>query len=272
VEDQADQQHPAGHHPEVRRARQAQWVNPVEGRCPPICRSPRPRPVFGPGGPGVTGGTRGWWIPQAIVRWRRRRDPRGHRSTSGGVDALGNPWVPSRRLTLHGYAGCFLVYAPRRAGGGGRTGVPRSAFGWTVLLLVGTFALGSRAGPVRRSSARSSDLQSGLAAPRGALSDGVLVALGSILTVVAGARHDRAWRPDAPAAHPAALARPAVATLAGRRGPVPRPVGREQTWACRQIGPAVATTSMVRSWTSSMVTSTDATPVVRYPAAAHRLT
>ena len=58
-------------------------------------------------------------------------------------------------------------------------------FGWTVLLLVGTFALGlALAGSqVKRQIQR---LQSGLAAPRGALSDGVLVALGSILTVVPG--------------------------------------------------------------------------------------
>jgi UPF0716 protein FxsA len=58
-------------------------------------------------------------------------------------------------------------------------------FGWTVLLLVGTFALGlALAGSqVKRQIQR---LQSGLAAPRGALSDGVLVALGTILTVVPG--------------------------------------------------------------------------------------
>lgn len=58
-------------------------------------------------------------------------------------------------------------------------------FGWTVLLLVGTFALGlALAGSqVKRQIQR---LRSGLAAPRGALPDGVLVALGSILTVVPG--------------------------------------------------------------------------------------
>ena len=58
-------------------------------------------------------------------------------------------------------------------------------FGWTVLLLVGTFALGlALAGSqVKRQIQR---LQSGLAAPRGALSDGVLVAFGTILTVVPG--------------------------------------------------------------------------------------
>lgn len=58
-------------------------------------------------------------------------------------------------------------------------------FGWTVLLLVGTFGLGlALAGSqVKRQIQR---LQSGLAAPRGALPDGVLVALGTILTVVPG--------------------------------------------------------------------------------------
>ena len=58
-------------------------------------------------------------------------------------------------------------------------------FGWTVLLLVGSFALGlALAGSqVKRQIQR---LQSGLADPRGVLSDGVLVALGTILTVVPG--------------------------------------------------------------------------------------
>jgi UPF0716 protein FxsA len=58
-------------------------------------------------------------------------------------------------------------------------------FGWTVLLLVGTFALGlALAGSqVKRQIQR---LQSGLAAPRGALPDGVLVALGTVLTVIPG--------------------------------------------------------------------------------------
>jgi UPF0716 protein FxsA len=58
-------------------------------------------------------------------------------------------------------------------------------FGWTVLLLVGTLALGvALAGSqVKRQIQR---LQSGLAKPSGALPDGVLVALGTILTVVPG--------------------------------------------------------------------------------------
>ena len=58
-------------------------------------------------------------------------------------------------------------------------------FGWTLLLLVGTFALGlALAGSqVKRQIQR---LQSGLASPQGAVTDGVLVALGTVLTVVPG--------------------------------------------------------------------------------------
>jgi UPF0716 protein FxsA len=87
-------------------------------------------------------------------------------------------------------------------------------FGWTVLLLVGTFALGlALAGSqVKRQVQR---LQSGLAAPRGALSDGVLVALGTILTVVPGLVTSAVGLllllPPT-----RALARPAVAALAAR--------------------------------------------------------
>jgi UPF0716 protein FxsA len=87
-------------------------------------------------------------------------------------------------------------------------------FGWTVLLLVGTFALGlALAGSqVKRQIQR---LQSGLAAPRGALSDGVLVALGTILTVVPGLVTSAVGLllllPPT-----RALARPAVAALAAR--------------------------------------------------------
>jgi UPF0716 protein FxsA len=87
-------------------------------------------------------------------------------------------------------------------------------FGWTVLLLVGTFGLGlALAGSqVKRQIQR---LQSGLAAPRGALSDGVLVALGTILTVVPGlvtsALGLLLLLPPT-----RALARPAAAALAAR--------------------------------------------------------
>jgi UPF0716 protein FxsA len=87
-------------------------------------------------------------------------------------------------------------------------------FGWTVLLLVGTFALGlALAGSqVKRQIQR---LRSGLASPRGALSDGVLVALGTVLTVVPGLVTSvlgvLLLLPPT-----RALARPAVAALAAR--------------------------------------------------------
>jgi UPF0716 protein FxsA len=87
-------------------------------------------------------------------------------------------------------------------------------FGWTVLLLVGSFALGlALAGSqVKRQIQR---LQSGLVAPRGALSDGVLVALGTILTVIPGlvtsALGLLLLLPPT-----RALARPAVGALAAR--------------------------------------------------------
>jgi UPF0716 protein FxsA len=58
-------------------------------------------------------------------------------------------------------------------------------FGWTFLLVVGTFALGLvlAGSQVKRQVQR---LQTGLATPQGAVSDGALVALGSVLTVVPG--------------------------------------------------------------------------------------
>lgn len=58
-------------------------------------------------------------------------------------------------------------------------------FGWTVLLLIGTFALGlALAGSqMTRQLAR---LRSGLAEPQGAATDGVLIALGTVLTLVPG--------------------------------------------------------------------------------------
>jgi UPF0716 protein FxsA len=87
-------------------------------------------------------------------------------------------------------------------------------FGWTVLLLAGTFGLGlALAGSqVKRQIQR---LQSGLASPRGALSDGVLVALGTVLTVIPGlvtsALGVLLLLPPT-----RALARPAVTALAAR--------------------------------------------------------
>ncbi|MDT5179523.1 MAG: protein FxsA [Mycobacterium sp.] len=58
-------------------------------------------------------------------------------------------------------------------------------FGWTFLLVVGTFALGlALAGSqVKRQFHR---LQTGLSSPQGAVPDGALVALGTVLTVVPG--------------------------------------------------------------------------------------
>lgn len=93
-------------------------------------------------------------------------------------------------------------------------------FGWTVLLLVGTFALGlALAGSQWRRQVQR--LQSGLASPQGAVTDGALVALGTVLTVVPGlvtsALGVLLLLPPTRAA-----ARPAVTALAARRlGRVP---------------------------------------------------
>ena len=58
-------------------------------------------------------------------------------------------------------------------------------FGWTFLLVVGTFALGlALAGSQAKRQVQR--LQSGLTSPQGAVSDGALVALGTVLTVVPG--------------------------------------------------------------------------------------
>lgn len=58
-------------------------------------------------------------------------------------------------------------------------------FGWTLLLVVGTFALGLllAGSQAKRQIQR---LQKGLTSPQGAVSDGALVALGSVLTLVPG--------------------------------------------------------------------------------------
>lgn len=58
-------------------------------------------------------------------------------------------------------------------------------FGWTLLLVVGTFALGLvlAGSQAKRQMQR---LRTGLASPQGAVSDGALVALGGVLTVVPG--------------------------------------------------------------------------------------
>jgi UPF0716 protein FxsA len=58
-------------------------------------------------------------------------------------------------------------------------------FGWTVLLLLGTFALGlAVAGS--QAARQLTRLRSGLSTAGGAASDGVLIALGSLLTIVPG--------------------------------------------------------------------------------------
>jgi UPF0716 protein FxsA len=58
-------------------------------------------------------------------------------------------------------------------------------FGWTVLLLLGTFAVGlAVAGS--QATRQLQRLRSGLATPQGVATDGVLIALGSVLTIVPG--------------------------------------------------------------------------------------
>lgn len=87
-------------------------------------------------------------------------------------------------------------------------------FGWTVLVLLGTFALGvAIAGSQAKQQIRK--LQSGLASPRGAITDGLLVALGTVLTLVPGLVTSALGLflllpPTRP------IARPAVAALAAR--------------------------------------------------------
>jgi len=58
-------------------------------------------------------------------------------------------------------------------------------FGWTLLVLLGTFAFGlALAGSQAKQQIRR--LQSGLASTQGAVGDGLLVALGTVLTLVPG--------------------------------------------------------------------------------------
>lgn len=93
-------------------------------------------------------------------------------------------------------------------------------FGWTFLLLVGTFAVGlALAGSqLKRQIQR---LQSGLVSPQGAVTDGALVAIGTVLTVIPGlVTSALGLLLLAPPTR--VLARPAVAALAARRlGRVP---------------------------------------------------
>ena len=124
-----------------------------------------------------------WWVPQAIVR--------------GGIDKvhaaievravehgrrLGTP-ASREALSRHGYA-ALSGLRPRRTGGRGRAGVHDR-----VRLDVAAGGRHVRAGlalagsQVRRQIQR---LRAGLAAPQGAVPDGALVALGTVLTVVPG--------------------------------------------------------------------------------------
>jgi UPF0716 protein FxsA len=58
-------------------------------------------------------------------------------------------------------------------------------FGWTVLLLLATFALGlALAGS--QLTRQVQRLRQGLASPQGAVTDGLLIALGTVLTVIPG--------------------------------------------------------------------------------------
>jgi UPF0716 protein FxsA len=58
-------------------------------------------------------------------------------------------------------------------------------FGWTLLLVIGTFALGlALAGSQVKRQVRR--LRAGLTSPQGAVPDGALVALGTVLAVVPG--------------------------------------------------------------------------------------
>jgi len=87
-------------------------------------------------------------------------------------------------------------------------------FGWTVLLLLGTFAVGlALAGS--QLTRQIQRLRSGLTSPQGAATDGVMTALGTVLTVVPGLVTSVAGLilllPPT-----RVLARPAVAALAAR--------------------------------------------------------
>lgn len=87
-------------------------------------------------------------------------------------------------------------------------------FGWTLLILVGTFALGlALAGSQAKRQIRK--LQSGLATPQGAVTDGALVALGSVTMVPGLLTSVLGLILLLPPTR--ALARPAVAALAARQ-------------------------------------------------------
>lgn len=91
-------------------------------------------------------------------------------------------------------------------------------FGWTVLVLAGTFVLGlALAGSqVSRHIRR---LRTGLADPRGAVSDSVLVALGTVLVVIPGLA-STALGALLLLPPTRAVARPVLTALAARRMPL----------------------------------------------------
>jgi UPF0716 protein FxsA len=87
-------------------------------------------------------------------------------------------------------------------------------FGWTVLLLLGTFALGiALAGS--QMTRQLGRLRSGLAAPQDGATDSLLIALGTVLTVVPGLVSS-ALGLLLLAPPTRTLARPAVAAIAAR--------------------------------------------------------
>jgi UPF0716 protein FxsA len=87
-------------------------------------------------------------------------------------------------------------------------------FGWTVLLLLGTFALGiALAGS--QMTRQLSRLRTGLAAPQEGATDSLLIALGTVLTVVPGLVSS-AFGLLLLTPPTRALARPAVAAIAAR--------------------------------------------------------
>ena len=125
-------------------------------------------------------------------------------------------------------------------------------FGWTVLLLLGTFVLGlALAGSqVKRHIRR---LQSGLTPPpsQGAATDSVLVALGTVLVVIPGLASSVLGAllllPPTRAA-----ARPLVTAMAARRMPLITAAARRRGLGIHR-GRAAVTTSTARSSTSTDV-------------------
>jgi UPF0716 family protein affecting phage T7 exclusion len=118
-------------------------------------------------------------------------------------------------------------------------------FGWTVLLLLGTFAFGiALAGS--QMTRQLSRLRSGLAAPEGVATDSLLIALGTVLTVVPGLVSSVVGL--------LLLAPPTRRSPGPQRLRSPRGVWPACRWSSRPcrvpaVPPAV-TTSTARCWTS----------------------